>query len=106
MNEKKVWVSTVLSSRTFEGLVQVTWGIEQDQMNPETARQLARQLLQGADAAEMDEALFLYAKGIIELEDEGAAGVVRDFREFRMRVMERNVKAAVPPNFSIEGGEA
>lgn len=103
---KNVWVSTVLAQETKDGRVQVTWGRERDQLNPESARQIARQLMEGADAAEMDEALLKYLTEGHELEEAQALAFIRDFREFRMGVMERNIAAAMPPTFTKEGGEA
>lgn len=103
---KTVFVSHLLARSTKKGVVQIGLGKCSAQLGPEEARQVGRHLLEAADMAESDEALFSFWKELMDADDEMAGELVVRFRAYRMQVLERNVKAAVAPDFANERGKA
>lgn len=56
------------------------------QMAPSTARELAFNLLQAADAAESDGFLVGFLTKVVGADDRAIAGVLNEFREYREKV--------------------
>lgn len=80
-------ISSGVGARTREGYVQVI--IESadfmTQMPPETARELAANLLSAAEAAEVDAFLMAFMRERVGASDEQAVQILIEFREWRER---------------------
>ena len=53
------------------------------QLSPEEARDLAQNLLQGAEASEQDAFMFQFVSEDLKVGDQGAAGIIAEFRKWR-----------------------
>lgn len=90
MSEDKIvtfHVSSGFGHRTRQGYVQVLieaadWTT---QMTPDNARELAANLLQCAEAAEVDAFLMTFMRERVGAPDEQAAQILVEFREWRER---------------------
>jgi len=77
-------LSTVLSSRDHSARVHVELdGAPLTQMDAATARDLASNLLQCAEAAESDAMLWGFLRTRIGMDEGKAASIIRDLRSFR-----------------------
>jgi len=82
-----IWVSSIVSHKTHEGLVQVQFGGTGGQVPPEDARQIAHQFLEAAEAAESDSIIWEIFRGHESPQNELMAVnmivTMRDLREKR-----------------------
>ncbi len=88
MNEQVETVWTVVSGfghNTQQPFVEVIVRPQEivTQMSPESARELAINLLAAADAAESDAFLVSFVRDRIGADERSAAGILFDFREWR-----------------------
>lgn len=77
-------VSSVYGADSREPLVQVQWGDEEGVLSLDAARQLGRDLIEAASAAETDAFLMEFLEkrvGVKEIHHR--AGVLLDFRQWR-----------------------
>ena len=82
--EKQFWVRSMYGSKTRQPIVVFTVpGGETVQMTPAEARDLAFNLLTGAEAADQDGFIVEFFKEKMRLEEEQAAMVLGDFRVWR-----------------------
>lgn len=54
LNRDAIFVSSIVSHRTGEGIVQIQWGGHGGQMSIDEARQMGQQFLEAAEGAETD----------------------------------------------------
>ena len=84
-----ITVSTLLSSRTKEGRVELSLNGELTQMDLVKAHTVVLMLMQAIEAAGTDQMLYQYLTERIGLEPEKASMVLLDFRELRHGSRER-----------------
>jgi hypothetical protein len=81
---EEINVTSLVSGRTLEPVVQIQWGEHRAQLSPEEARQHALSILSCAEAAESDAFVFQWlTRDIVGTEAERAAEFERIMREFR-----------------------
>lgn len=82
-HEHTIWVDTLLGGETQKGLVQISFGTTSVQLQPEEAEDLAKNLLQAAEATRSEEFLlrFLSQGKALTLEQKGA--IIIALRKFR-----------------------
>ena len=78
-----IMVSSIVSQATREGIVQVQWGAKACQFSVASARQLGIQLLECAEAAETDAAIFHIFTEKVKAEEHVAYGILQDIRDYR-----------------------
>jgi hypothetical protein len=78
-----VTVSTLLSSRTKEGRVELTLNGELTQMDLPKAREIVGMLQEAIEAAASDQMLYVFLTVNVGLKPEQAAAALVDFREIR-----------------------
>lgn len=82
--EKQFWVRSIYGSKTRQPIVVFTTpGGEEDQMTPAEARDLAFNLLTGAEAADQDGFIIEFFMDKMQLDKEHAAFILGEFREWR-----------------------
>ncbi len=81
--DTSVWVESLVSHRTGEPLVQIAWYDHTGQLDVASARQLAFQLLEAADAAISDAFLVKFLRER-DLPDEAAGVLLNEFRQYRI----------------------
>ena len=77
-----IWVASLVSATTREGVVMFTWGEKRAQLSLEEARAHARRILEAAEAAETDALLVEFAQST-GMDERQALGMLRTFRAFR-----------------------
>ena len=82
-------VTTLLSSRTHEGRVELQLNGELTQMDLDKAREVVGMLQSAIEAAMSDQMLWQFLTQKIGLKPEQAAGALLDFRELRQGSKER-----------------
>ena len=86
-NEKQsdgmIWVTTLVSQRTGEAVVEFTWGDKRAQLTCEEARKHALGVLECAEAAETDAFIVEFFHQELGMERDKAIGILRSFRSFR-----------------------
>lgn len=84
-HEHIIWVDNLVSATTGEPRVQLTFGETGVQLSVEEARDLAHNLLQGAEAAQSDAFVFEFVQtlGGAKLTEGQRAALVYEFRKFR-----------------------
>jgi hypothetical protein len=75
----------MVSARTGEPLVMLTWGEQACQVTPEEARQHAMMVLEAAASAETDSFLFSFLVNRIETDRDWAGQLLLEFRAWRQR---------------------
>lgn len=80
--EKPINVRSMFGHNTQRGLVMLRLGEEMVQMEPAKAREIAHWILEAAEAAEQDEALVLYLKGM-GLDERDCARALQQLRAVR-----------------------
>ena len=79
-----LWVSSIVSYRTHEGMVQIQWDAKGAQVSADDARQIARQFLEAAEAAETDSNIYRLLGGFDGAEKEiMAVNFIVAMRELR-----------------------
>ena len=76
-------VASIVSARTKEGAIEVTWNGETMQIPLPKAREIIGMLQAAVEAAISDQLLFLFLTKNVGLSEEGAARALVDFRELR-----------------------
>jgi hypothetical protein len=76
-------VTSIVSSRTKEGIVQFKWNAEDGQLTPDEARAHALGIIEAAEAAETDAFLVEFLTTKLKTTFETAIVILRDFRAFR-----------------------
>lgn len=84
-----ITISTLLSSRTKEGRVELALNGELIQMDLDKARQIVGMLQQAIEAAMTDQMLYAFLTGRIGLKPDAASMALLDFRELRQGSRER-----------------
>lgn len=81
------WAESIFGANTRRGLVKLTIGNDHQIITPNEARAFAHSILEAAEAAEMDEVLvrFLTETEGLELSDNAAVAMLREFREMRRK---------------------
>jgi hypothetical protein len=92
-----IWVSSIVSHKTHEGMVQVQWEGKGGQMSPEQARQMGQQFFETAEAAESDSIVYQILHGFDSPDNEiMAVNMIATMREIReKRRIAAMVKAAL-----------
>lgn len=86
---KSIDVSSLVGLMTGEALVQIKLGSQMAQLSCVEARDLALNILQCAEAAQVDLFLVQFAISTIGVEMQQAAGLLNEFREWR-KAQEKN----------------
>ena len=81
--DTSIWVETLVSHRTGEPVVQISWYDHIGQFSPADARQLAQQLNEAAAIAENDAFLCAFLRDKIGLEPEAYGQILVEFRKYR-----------------------
>ncbi|HSZ58640.1 MAG TPA: hypothetical protein VK797_23430 [Tepidisphaeraceae bacterium] len=84
-DSETLYVGSLVSSRSGEGVVQFQWGEKTCQLDPETARQVAFQILEAAEASDSDEFVVWLLREKVGLSMEQCWPILIDFREHRNR---------------------
>jgi hypothetical protein len=86
-DEGMLFVTSIVSGRTFEPLVQIQWGDKSCQMGLNEAREHALGILEAAEAAESDAFVFHWLMrdivGTEQDEQENFQRVIAEFKAFR-----------------------
>lgn len=86
-NAGEMWVSSIVSGRTFEPLVEITWGDKKAQFGLKEAREHALYILECAEAAESDAFVFKWLTrdviGTAEDEKGNFDQIIAEFKKFR-----------------------
>lgn len=88
-NRTDITVSTLLSSRTKEGRIELAMNGELTQMNLDKAREVVEMFQQAIEAAMTDQMLYQFLTERIGLKPEAASAALLDFRELRQGTQER-----------------
>jgi hypothetical protein len=83
MTGADVTVSTLLSSTTKEGRVELTLNSELTQMDLPKAREIVGMLQEAIEAAASDQMIYTFLTKNVGLDDEQASRALVDFREIR-----------------------
>lgn len=78
-----IWVESIISNRTKEGLVNIRWGNMSAQLSVKEARDHAIGILEAAEAATTDALLYDYFLNKLHSSPEMFAGFLADFRAAR-----------------------
>lgn len=82
-----IFVTSIVSGRTYEPLIQMEWGNEAGQLDLDDARQHALGILEACEAAESDEFVFKWLTrdiiGTTEDERENFRQIIDEFKAFR-----------------------
>jgi hypothetical protein len=76
-------IVNIVSQRTGQGMLDVSWGGYQAQLETVKAREIAWMLLEGAAVAESEAAVLRFMKQRVGLDDMRAAQMLHDFRDYR-----------------------
>jgi hypothetical protein len=82
-NDHEISMTSIISQRTKEGLVHYAWGTQETQFTITEARAHALALLEVAEAAASDAALYRFLVDELHQAPEKAAFVIRELRQFR-----------------------
>lgn len=92
--DTSIWVETLVSQRTGEGLVQIAWYDHSAQMTPAEARGLAQQLQEAAAVTETDAFLVHFAETKVGMPKEEACMILNEFRKYRAEQEEKDDRTA------------
>lgn len=88
LHASRIDIESIVSGRTFEPMVQLTWGDQSGQLTPGEARRHALSILEAADAAESDAFVFRWLTrdiiGNADDERENWKTVMEQFKAFRL----------------------
>jgi hypothetical protein len=82
-NDGMIWVSSLVSRTTREGVLEFTWGENRAQLSCQEAREHALGILECAEAAESDSFLVHFLMQELGLEFEKAVQIMASFRTYR-----------------------
>jgi hypothetical protein len=80
---KTIWFTSLVSSRTGEGVVELTWGEMRAQLSVQQAREHALGVLEVAEAAEADAFMVEFFEKDLGMPREKALAVLVAFRGYR-----------------------
>src|SRR5687768_17608912 len=78
-----IWVKSLVSHRTGEGVVEFTWGEKRAQLTCEEARRHALGVLECAEAAETDAFIVEFFHQELGMERDKAIQILGSFRSYR-----------------------
>jgi hypothetical protein len=81
--EHHIEIASILSSRTKQGMVELTLNGEKTQMDIVKAREVSGMLHQAIEAAITDTLIFQFMREKVGLDDDRAAQMLLEFRELR-----------------------
>lgn len=93
-----ILVESLVSSRTHEPVVQIRVlfdngkGQTTVQMSPEEARGIAQHIMEAAESATVDAFLNNWCRTVLQASESQAAGIMKDFRDFREARVARNTE--------------
>lgn len=79
--DNEIWVGSIVSHRTQEGIVQLTWGDKVAQLSVADARKIAFDILECAESAQTDEIIIGFGKEMNDLE--AGVALMQFFRHAR-----------------------
>ena len=86
-DEGQIFVTSIVSGRTFEPLVQIEWGDKKCQLGLDEARSHALWILEAAEAAESDAFVFQWlTRDIVGDQEDATANfdqIMEEFQAFR-----------------------
>lgn len=88
---KELVVTSLLSARTKEPVVGLSFGGEGAQFSPAKAREIARMLMEAAESADTDAFVWQWATEQLHSTEDVAQQVVRDFRQYRETQLSRGI---------------
>jgi hypothetical protein len=94
--EQRIAVNSGYGANTRQPFVELYLGTRMVQLTPLKAREIAKYLLEAAEAAEGDGFLVEYISKLGELPTEQAAGVLVEFRQFREQQREKQQRWEYP----------
>lgn len=84
----QIFVTSIVSGRTYEPLIEIQWGDRKAQLGLDEARTHALGILEAAEAAESDAFVFKWlTRDIIGTADDDAENfkeIIEQFKEFRL----------------------
>lgn len=83
MPDNSIWIETLVSQATGEPRVQIAWYDHSAQMTPEETRAFALQIMEAADAATSDAYLVHWLAEKVQMDKQGQAMLLNEFREYR-----------------------
>lgn len=87
IKSEMIFITSIVSGRTYEPLIQMEWGNEAGQLDLDEARQHALGILEACEAAESDAFVFKWLTrdiiGTNEDEAENFRRIIAEFKEFR-----------------------
>lgn len=81
--EGTILITSLVSSRTREGVVQLEWGDKKAQLSCEEARQHALRIMECAEAAESDAFFIEWLQTNLSFSMETAVQMLENFRSYR-----------------------
>lgn len=78
-----IYITPGVSAFTGHGYIRLDWGETSGQLTIAEARQHGLAILEAAEAAEMDAAMWAFAKTMLHTDDAGAAAILNELRAFR-----------------------
>jgi len=87
-------VSSIYGYATQKPYVNIEVSMSPMQCSPAKAREMALMLLESADASESDSVLIGYAKDVLDLDDQRAAQLLNQFRQYREKQLGTEAKSA------------
>jgi hypothetical protein len=91
IGEEIIHITSLVSSRTKEGVVELNWGDKKAQFSPEEARKHALKILECADAAETDAFIVDFFVKRLGQKFEQSLRILQDFRAFREERMQEKM---------------
>ena len=92
----------MVSSKTQEPMIRITWGDYEGQLLPSEARELCLKLLDVAHAAEADSFLYAMIVDKIGLEVNAAFAVISDFRDYREKMTAMQIESGRRTSVVVE----
>lgn len=86
-NTDAIWISSLCSSRTHKGMVQIDWGSNKAQLSIDEARQLANQILECCESALTDEIIVGFGEHMHDVP--AAVALMQFFRAERAKRQQR-----------------
>jgi hypothetical protein len=78
-----IWVTSLVSSTTREGVVELTWGDKRAQLSVREAREHSLAVLEIAEAAETDAFIAEFLEKEVGMDLQRSVGMMQAFRTYR-----------------------
>jgi hypothetical protein len=91
IGEEEIHITSLVSSRTKEGVVQLNWGDKKAQFSAEEARKHALRIIECAEAAETDAFIVDFFVKELNQEFNHAVRILVEFRAFRDARSKENI---------------